>query len=497
MPARITLLVTEGPLKGQVFTFEEHNTFIFGRDRACHATLPGNDLAASRHHFVLEVNPPHARIRDLGSLNGTFVNDKRYGGRGPSAVRGEIVGSGPLFTDIGDGDRIRVGETVIQVKIDEFAICNRCGAHTPAGTKIPGLQLVEGSLCPACCRDSTAVLPDGPVQVLIPCAECDQESVADSDVTPQDKHMYAPCSGAVRSMPACDRDDSPPLNAPGRTNSLTPCKLLIPGYQIEEMIGLGGMAEVWLARRESDGLAVAVKIMPAKVDIDNHTRESFLREIEVTKALRHPNIVELYDHGCLDDRFFFVMEYCPGGCVHSLLERRKKPLSVEQAAPIMFHILKGLVHLHSSGMVHRDIKPPNILLTSTRHGVAKIADMGLAKNFELAGMSGMTVTGTAVGTPFFMAREQLINFRSVKPVTDIWAACATFYFLLTGQHPYRLRDGESPLNAILLGDLVPIRERMPMLSKSVTKVIEKGLSVRVPKRFQTAKELLAALRKAI
>ncbi len=496
MPARITLLVTEGPLTGRVFTFEEHNTFIFGRDPACHAILPSDDLAASRHHFVLEVNPPYARIRDLGSLNGTFVNDKKYGRREASAVRSQSEESPAFCADICDGDRIRVGETIIQVSIDELASCKRCGAHIPSDAKTLGVGAAEGGLCPPCYGETSPALPKRPVQVGIICKECGQERVAESGESPQGEYVCTSCSGAVMSNPALDQD-SPLVSTPREGRLVKPGRPRIPGYRIEKMIGLGGMGEVYLARRESDGLPVAVKIMPARVSVEKNPRESFLREIEVTKGLHHSNIVKLYDHGCLGDRFYFVMEYCPGGCVQSLLEKRKKALGVEQAAPIMFQVLEGLVHLHSNGMVHRDIKPPNILLTSTRDGVAKIADMGLAKNFELAGLSGMTVTGTALGTPFYMAREQLMSFRSVKPVTDVWAACATFYFMLTGRHPYHLRDGESPINAVLRGDLVPIRQRKPMLSESVATVLEKGLSVDVAKRFQTAEELLSALRTAM
>src|SRR6059036_2197322 len=117
MPARVTLKVTAGPLAGRVFSYDRHDTFLFGRSPDCHAQLAESDTTASRHHFLLEVNPPAARLRDLGSLNGTYVNGTKYGGRGALSLEKAQQQRWPEV-DLRDGDGIRVGTTVFEVHVE-------------------------------------------------------------------------------------------------------------------------------------------------------------------------------------------------------------------------------------------------------------------------------------------------------------------------------------------------------------------------------------------
>ena len=130
MPGRVTLTVTAGPLAGRVFSFERHDTFLFGRSPDCHAELAANDTTASRHHFLLEANPPQARLRDLGSLNGTHVNGVKHGGRGRQESPEEAAGRRLPEVDLRDGDHIRVGATVFEVAIE--------GHRSTAPADVPG-----------------------------------------------------------------------------------------------------------------------------------------------------------------------------------------------------------------------------------------------------------------------------------------------------------------------------------------------------------------------
>jgi len=176
------------------------------------------------------------------------------------------------------------------------------------------------------------------------------------------------------------------------------------------------------------------------------------------------------------------------------MEAIGRPLLESEAIPIMVHVLDGLSHAHSKDIVHRDLKPQNILLKQEQKGVrAKISDFGLSKNFTQAGFSGMTITGTYAGSYPFMPREQVTNFKYVKPVSDIWSLAATFYFLLTGQLPRDMREGDDPLEAILTGVIIPIRARRPDLSKDLAQIIDKALLNNPVNRFQDA----SSMRKAI
>ena len=420
MADRVTLKVSAGPLAGRVFSYDRHDTFLFGRSPDCHAELAATDTTASRHHFLLEVNPPHARLRDLGSLNGTHVNGQKHGGRGRQESPEEASRRRLPEVDLRDGDQIRVGATVFEVAIE--------GHRSTAPADVPGDEEagLEGLL---------AVRPAAPMEV--------------------------------------------------------------PGYAVGRMIGRGGMGAVYLAKRQEDGSTVALKVMLAQSEVDDAARENFQREIEITRSLRHPRIVSLIDHGSAGSTFYFAMEYCAGGSVADLQRRQPGGLPLPLSVRIALEALEGLAHAHERGFVHRDLKPENLLLADDVGGGAKVTDFGLAKSFQQAGLSGMTATGAVAGTLYFMPREQLTQFRLLKPVSDVWSMGATLYHMLTGVYPREFRPGEDPLPVILRGGIVPLRARDPRLPERVAAVVDRSVVDAVPERYQTAGEFRAALAGAV
>jgi serine/threonine protein kinase len=164
----------------------------------------------------------------------------------------------------------------------------------------------------------------------------------------------------------------------------------------------------------------------------------------------------------------------------------------------MLDAIDGLVYVHSHDIVHRDLKPSNILLAGSEgRWTAKISDLGLAKNFERAGFSSFTVTGHCAGSPGFMPREQLTDFKRVKPVSDIWSIGATFYNMLTGQVPRNFAQNRDPIEIILRDEVVPVRDRDPSVPRPVAAAIDRALAEDVKARFQTAAEMRDALTKAL
>src|SRR5947209_9113213 len=146
------------------------------------------------------------------------------------------------------------------------------------------------------------------------------------------------------------------------------------------------------------------------------------------------------------------------------MKRRGGRLSLDEAGPIILQTLEGLAYVHQQRVVHRDLKPQNLLL-SGREGqwIAKIADLGLAKNFDNAGFSGMTVTGSVAGSLYYMPREQVTNFKYFEPVSDVWSMGATCYHILTGTFPREQLKKEEPLEMILRNEIIPIRKRDPRI----------------------------------
>jgi len=272
-----------------------------------------------------------------------------------------------------------------------------------------------------------------------------------------------------------------------------------PGYQVGEELGRGGMGAVYLATREKDDKKVAIKIMLSKASVSEQARKHFQREIESTMKLGrdHPNIVTCYEQGSAKSGFFFVLEFCEGGSIDGLMNDFGGKLPVDVARPIMLQCLDGLAYAHRHRYVHRDLKPQNILLTAKNGGSAKIADMGLAKNFDLAGFSNMTVTGSYAGTWEFMPKEQLVNYRFVKPATDVWSMGATFYCMLTGMLPRDRRPGQDPAQMVLQTPAVPIGMREHSIPKKLAAVIDKSLSFRPQDRYEDASAFLEALNKVL
>jgi serine/threonine-protein kinase len=284
----------------------------------------------------------------------------------------------------------------------------------------------------------------------------------------------------------------------------------IQGYQVVRELGKGGMGVVYLASDEKSGEEIALKVMLAKIAVNERAKKQFLREVEISKVLKHRNVVQLRDSGCSEGTFFFTQEYCEGGSVDKLMKRRGGTLSVEEAGKIILGVLDGLGYAHSAvlpqvelkdgntgsarGIVHRDLSPPNILLAGpAKSRVAKVGDFGLAKAFDLAGLSGQTRTGMVAGKPVFMPRQQVIRYKYAKPDVDVWAAAACLYHMLTGQYPRDFRRGKDPWQTVLRTSAVPIRKRNSRIPKRLAEVIDHALIDDPEISFKTAADLKRAL----
>ncbi|WP_020468764.1 serine/threonine-protein kinase [Zavarzinella formosa] len=221
----------------------------------------------------------------------------------------------------------------------------------------------------------------------------------------------------------------------------------IPGYEVEGLLGRGGMGVVFRARHLRLNRPVALKMTLAGAYAGQAERSRFQREAEAVACLRHPNIVQLYDIGDTDGRAYFTMEYVEGGCLAQKLAG--KPLSPRQAATMVSTLSKAVEVAHQGGVVHRDLKPGNILLTAD--GAPKITDFGLARRLD--GEAGLTQTGAAIGTPSYMSPEQARGqTAAVGPAVDIYALGAILYELLTGRPPFRAETPAETFRQVITQD---------------------------------------------
>ncbi len=508
MPATITLRVIKGKLQGQESVFADRTTCIVGRADDCQPRLPddADHKTISRHHCLLDINPPDIRVRDFGSLNGTFVNGQKIGQRAEGMTPEEGARMQFPEYDLKDGDAIQLGDTTFQVCVFVPAVCAECDREIPEEQKARCQRSAGVYQCEACRAKAEAAHRREPIRPKARvCVRCGRDVSREMG---ENRHGDFLCSGC-QADPSRALKNLLELAQSGRKETLA-----IRGYQLIRELGQGGMGAVYLARHEKTGEQVALKVMLPKVAVQEPAREMFLREVENTRALRHRHVVRLHEAGCCQGTFFFTLEYCDGGSVESLLKQRGGPLSLNEAGAILLQTLAGLEYAHQAevprvkladgsygtgrGLVHRDLKPGNLFLSGSGSGrVVKIGDFGLAKAFDLAGLTGQSCTGAAAGTPVFMPRQQVVNFKYARPDVDVWASAATLYFLLTGAVPRDFTRGQDPWQVVLQTGAVPIRQRQPKIPARLAEVIDLALRDQPRIHFATAAEFRRELERVL
>jgi len=260
-------------------------------------------------------------------------------------------------------------------------------------------------------------------------------------------------------------------------------------YHVESEIGRGGMSVVYRARDNRLNRPVAIKVLPPELAYDSAIRLRFTREAQTSAQLSHPHIVPIYDVGERAGVAYFVMAHVTGGNLATLLGRAPRP-PIEEVRRIVREIADALEYAHERGVVHRDIKPDNILLDADG-GRAMVTDFGIARAIEAG--SRLTVTGIAVGTPAYMSPEQAMGEREVDGRSDIYSLGIVAYQMLTGRLPF---TGSNPM-ALLLKHVnerpKPIAELRPDAPKAMRDAIERCLMKDREDRWETAGALRDAL----
>lgn len=427
---QITLIVTDGPHRGRAFTFSEHSTFLVGRNPQAHFALPDRDPYFSRWHFLVEVNPPLCRLQDLGSRNGTMVNGVRV-----------------TAADLRNGDRIEAGHTAFAVHI---------GAADPAAPTDHGPPVTLDAPVPA------PHIPTGP--------------------------------GVTATLPGPARSGSPPT-VPGAPPTARPTTPLppptVPGYRLETEVGRGGMGVVYRAVELAGGATVAVKTVTPAGSPSRGAVERFLREVDILRGLTHAHIVGFRAAGETGGHLWFAMEFVPGTDAAAILAR-EGPLPAGRAVRWACQLLEALDHAHRAGFVHRDLKPGNLLVGPG--DAIKLADFGLARAWQASPLSGLTVTGSAGGTPAYMPPEQVLDFRTARPPADQYGAAAALYHLLTGRFVYD--DCATPADwfrKILSEPPVPLTVRRPDLPAGLASVVGRALAREPGDRYPDTRAFRAAL----
>jgi eukaryotic-like serine/threonine-protein kinase len=270
----------------------------------------------------------------------------------------------------------------------------------------------------------------------------------------------------------------------------------IPGYQLISKLGKGAMATVYKARQLSLDRIVAVKILPKKMSENAEFVDRFYKEGRAAAKLSHNNIVQAIDVGCAPDGYhYFVMEYIEGKTLYDIMQPppvgEGKAFSETEALEIGIQMADALAHAHMRGLIHRDVKPKNIILTP--ENVAKLTDLGLARAVDDTG-AAESEAGKAYGTPYYISPEQIRGDVDIDFRADIYSLGATLYHMVTGRPPF---EGDTPtavMHKHLKQPLVPVDHINTNLSAGLGEIIDVAMAKKREERYARTEDMLEDLK---
>jgi ABC-type amino acid transport substrate-binding protein/predicted Ser/Thr protein kinase len=261
-------------------------------------------------------------------------------------------------------------------------------------------------------------------------------------------------------------------------------------YQLQELIGRGGMGEVYRAYDTKTDRIVALKVLPLHLAEDATFQQRFRRESQAAAGLNDPHVVPIHGYGEIDGRLYLDMRLIEGHNLGTMLEDAEKPLGADFAVKVVEQVATALDAAHEAGLIHRDVKPSNILITD--RGFVYLIDFGLART---AGEKGLTTAGNTLGTLAYMAPERFEGAQ-IDPRADIYALTCVLYECITGSRPYPAESYEQQIKGHMVSPPPKPSAVDPKLS-AFDDVIAKGMAKKPAKRYQTAGELAAAARRAL
>ena len=312
----------------------------------------------------------------------------------------------------------------------------------------------------------------------------------DAEMRRQLEEMVAECAGGgtrqALDTPAPERFSR--LISDELAERREPPSLVADRYRIVRALGQGGMSSIYLAEDTRHRRRVALKVLTPMLSAAL-ARERFLAEIQIAASLAHPHIVALHDSGESDGLLYYVMPFIEGESLRERLSRETR-LPVEQTVRIATEVADALTFAHARHIVHRDMKPENILFEA---GHAVICDFGIARAVQMSSEDRLTDTGVLIGTPSYMSPEQAAGERAIDPRSDIYSLACVVYEMLTGSPPY---TGKAPRNVIVQHLTAPIpslRGFRPDAPPALERAIVTALAKSPARRFSTAAQFAAAM----
>jgi len=512
----LKLIVTKGQDEGKILYVRSGESKIMGRSSK--TDLVVRDIGVSRLHCQIKNDGVRCTIADMNSKNGTAVNNRR------------ILEETPLF----DHYTVEIGTSRLAVRIvsEEEAPSAMPGppssqvpatAQGPAAEPVPQFES-HPPTAPSPAEEEPPVLDleeegqrmgvaaraepvDEDAQITIEAPDLDLSEPAPSDAGAADEadevmgsfepwlESQSPGSGGI----VVEDEDQAVVVTPEAAGEVAAESLtgkVIAGFRLEEEIGRDEMSTIYRAVQVSMDRTVTVKILAADMTRDEQAVTRFIRAARSGGQLVHPNIVQVYDAGEAEGLYYIALEHVEGDTLKALLQARGlgTPLTTRQALDIAAQVAGALAHAHSRKIVHRNIRPHNVIVTG--HGVAKIADMGFAKSLADAGLKRATLPGERLGDMQYAAPEQLTDARLADERADVYSLGAVLFIMLSGRPPFH-GDSEADIMAkVQAGQAQDLRQLNPRLPIPVCVIVKKAMMPDPAQRYQAAAELAADLGRA-
>jgi serine/threonine protein kinase len=261
--------------------------------------------------------------------------------------------------------------------------------------------------------------------------------------------------------------------------------LRLKGYRLTRKIGAGGMTEVYLAARESDGLPVVLKVLEASGKAVSEHLSRFIQEYTLLSRIEHPNVIRIYDQGFTDDHAYIAMEYFEQGDLRAEITTG---MDQQRVLAIVAQIAQALEAIHARGIIHRDLKPENIM--RREGGSVSLADFGIAKSMLQAENMALTQTrhGDVVGTPYYLSPEQAAG-QPIGPQSDLYSLGVMMFEMLVGERPFRAET----LDLLLARHMSAPTPALPDTHAALQPIVERLMAKRPQERYPTPRDLLADL----
>lgn len=424
----LRLKIEQGQDAGKTFGLKDGGVYVLGRDPA--SAVRVLDMKVSKAHCEIEVSKADGVwLRDLSSTQGTLLNG--------SAVTGD--------TTLKVGDELKIGFTVLRVLADGPADVTAVASRSPGAA--------------AAAAPAPAASPAAPAS---PAAQAAPPAQAGTTAKP-----------APAAQP---RKELPPDALVGKD---------VGGYRVLKKVGQGGMGSVYIAEQVSLKREVALKVLSERFVADSAFVDQFVNEARAAGQLNHPNVVQVYDVGQVDGRYFFSMEFVGGGSIEDQI--KAKPAEWRTALNWFLDASNALIFASKRGILHRDVKPDNLMLAED--GSAKLCDLGLAKKSE----SDDLLAEGIIGTPHFISPEAIRRKPDIDGRTDLYSLGCTFFRILTGANPYPLPTVKDILMAHLNKPVPRVTEKKADVPKELSDVVFKLMQKEPAERFADASELYKAL----